>query len=396
MTSAVRSRFVVSGASLTTLLFCAHFFNDFFSGTLAALLPTLQVRFGASEVMLAAFVAMLSFSSSMLQPLFGAVADRFGRRVVAAFGVITTSSILSLMSVTPSAWLLLPFLFVGGLGSAAFHPAGSSLARSAVTRNRGLAMAVFSAGGTFGMAMGPLIIGWFLINEWLSFTPWLMVPGIVFGILIYVLVPAQLRDPATQRSKLFDVELFKGPVGQLCAAGILRSISWTAIINGAPLWLVHARGLGPTSPTLFLTITTFTLSGALGGILVGMIERRFSRQALVTGSMLLAIVPLGLMLVSTPGSVLYFVLVALAGMLVNGGLPIMVVAAQDMAPHAIATASGMMMGLTWGAAGVIYLGIGALQEAIGLDAAMVLSILPLLPGALIAYVVMRRHPTAAA
>ncbi len=396
MTSAVRTRFAVSGVSLTTLLFCAHFFNDFFSGTLAALLPTLQVRFDASEVLLAGFVAMLSFSSSMLQPLFGAVADRFGRRVVAAFGVITTSAILSLMGVVPSPLLLLPLLLVGGLGSAAFHPAGSSLARSAVTRNRGLAMAVFSAGGTVGMAVGPLVIGWFLINDWLRFTPWLMVPGIVFGLLIYLLVPVQPRDPATQRSKLFDLELFKGPVGQLCAAGVLRSISWTAIINGAPLWLVNARDLTPTNPTVFLTITTFTISGALGGILAGMVEGRFSRPTLVTGTMLLAVVPLGLMLLSTPGSLPYYLCVALSGMLVNGGLPIMVVAAQDMAPHAIATASGMMMGLTWGTAGVLYLAVGALQGAVGLDAAMALSALPLIPGAIVAYVVMRRHPTSPA
>ncbi len=396
MTSAVRSRLLVSGTSLTTLLFCAHFFNDLFAGTLAALLPTLQVRFAAGEVLLAAFVATLSFSSSMLQPLFGAVADRVGRRVLAALGVITTSAILSLMGVASSPWLLLPLLLFGGLGSAAFHPAAISLARSAASRNRGLAMGIFSAGGTFGMALGPLVIGLFLINGWLHLTPWLMVPGVLFGLLIYLLVPAQPQDPAARRSKLFDAELFTGPVGRLCLAGVLRSISWTAIINGAPLWLVHARGLGPTSATLFITITTFTIAGALGGILSGLVEHRFSRQVLVTGSMLAAIVPLALMLVTPPGSALYYLCVALAGMLVNGGLPIMVVSAQDMAPHAIATVSGMMMGLTWGTAGVLYLGVGAVQGAIGMNAAMAMSVLPLLPGALIAYRVLGSRTTALA
>lgn len=385
MIATVRSRLMVSGTTLTALLFGAHFFNDLFAGTLAALLPTLQLRFDASELLLAAFVATLSFSSSMLQPLFGAVADRLGRRVVAAAGVMATSAVLSLMGIMQSPLLLVPLLLFGGLGSAAFHPAGSSLARSAASRNRGLAMGIFSAGGTFGMAMGPLVIGLFLINGWLHLTPWLMVPGLLFGFLIYVLVPPQPRELTAHTSKLFDAELFRGPVGTLCLAGVLRSISWTAIINGAPLWLVHARGLGPASPVLFLTITAFTISGAVGGIVSGLVEHRFSRRALVTGSMLAAIVPLVLMLVSTPGSMVYYVSVALAGMLVNGGLPIMVVSAQDMAPHAIATASGMMMGLTWGTAGVLYLGIGALQDAIGMNAAMALSVLPLLPGALIAY-----------
>ena len=128
----------------------------------------------------------------------------------------------------------------------------------------------------------------------------------------------------------------------------------------------------------------------LGGILAGMVESRISRQVLVTGTMLLALVPLAGLLLSQPGSFLYFAAVVAAGMLANGGLPIMVVAAQDMAPQAVATASGMMMGLTWGTAGVLYLAVGALQESIGMQAAMWWSIMPLVPGALLAHRVLRR------
>ena len=364
----------------------AHFCNDFFSGALSALLPTFQQRFGAGEFTLAFLVATLSFSSSVLQPFFGAVADRLGRRVVASGGVILSSAVLSSMAVAPSPLLLLPLLFVGGLGSA-------SLARSAAKQKGGLALGVFSAGGTAGMSLGPLIIGLFIIEGWLPYTPLLMVPGLVFGLLIYFLVPRQPRDEHARASKIFDIDLFRGPVGRLCLAGILRSMAWTAIINGAPLWLVNSRGLSPTDPVVFWTITTFTLSGAVGGILAGVVENRFTRTQLVTGTMLLATAPLFLMLVSQPGSVVFFALVAASGILINGGLPIMVVSAQDMAPHAVATASGMMMGLTWGTAGVLYLGIGALQETIGMQVAMAISILPLLPGALIAHRVLAVRST---
>ena len=138
-------RLQVTGTSLAALLFLAHFCNDFFSGTLSALLPTFQVRFAAGELTLALFVATLSFSSSVLQPLFGAVADRLGRRVVAAGGVVLSSAVLSSMAVMPSPWLLAPLLLLGGLGSAAFHPAATSLARAAARRKGGLALGVFSA-----------------------------------------------------------------------------------------------------------------------------------------------------------------------------------------------------------------------------------------------------------
>src|SRR5690625_7027950 len=82
------------------------------------------------------------------------------------------------------------------------------------------------------------------------------------------------------------------------------------------------------------------------------------------------------------GSVLYYVCIALAGACINGGLPLMVVSAQDLAPHAVGTASGMLMGLTWGTAGVLYLGIGALQQAFGILPALILSFATLIPGAL--------------
>ena len=259
-----RSPFIIGGTALTSLLFAAHFFNDLFSGTLAALLPTLQLRFGVSELTLAVFVACLSFSSSVLQPLFGAVADRLGRRLVAAAGVTVTSVFLSLMPVMPSPVLLIPLLLIGGLGSAAFHPAGTALARQAAKAKGGLALGIFSAGGTVGMAFGPLVIGLFVINGWLQYSPLLMLPGVVLGALIYLLLPPQPRSQEGNHTKLFDIELFKGPVGQLCLAGVLRSIAWIAIVNGAPLWLVTTKGLSATDPVVFWTITAFTASGVYG------------------------------------------------------------------------------------------------------------------------------------
>ncbi|MEX2534226.1 MAG: MFS transporter [Trueperaceae bacterium] len=385
---------VLSGSSLAALLVAAHAVNDSFSGMLAALLPTFQERFGASETLLAALVATLSFSSSVTQPVFGALADRLGRRLVGALGVVGSSALLSLMGVVESIWLLFGLLLIGGLGSAAFHPSGTGMARGAARSTKGLAVGVFSAGGTIGLAFGPLVIGYFVINDILRFTPWLMIPGLILGALLYLLVPIQERSPRDNRPKLFDSALFAGPVGTLCLAGIFRSVAWVTLINGAPLWLVHERGIAPDSVILFWTLTFFSFFGGMGGILAGLLERRLGREFLISGSMLAALVPLFSLFILPPGSALYFLAVALAGALVNGGLPLMVVSAQDLAPHAIGTASGMLMGLTWGTAGVAYILIGGLQELIGIGPAMALSFTTLVPGALLALKVLRANSQA--
>jgi MFS transporter, FSR family, fosmidomycin resistance protein len=369
---------------LSALLVVVHATNDAFSGMLSALLPTLQVRFTLSETALALFVATLSFSTSVTQPVFGVLADRWGRRRLAALGVMTSSSLLSLMAVAPTPWLLLVILLVGGLGSAAFHPAATGLARSIGGSRKGLVMSVFSAGGTVGVAVGPLVIGWLLMTGNLSLSPLLMIPGVLGGLALLAFVPAQPRPQGSAWPPLLDLSLLRGPVGVLAASGILRAISFVTFMNAMPLYLVARHGVAAESPVLFWTLTLFSTSAAVGGIVAGALERRLPRSLLVVASMLASLVPFGLLFVLAPGTGAYYLSVAAAGALVNAGLPLMVVAAQDLAPHAMGTASGLLMGFTWGTAGLLYVGIGALQEAAGLAPAMALAFLALVPAALLA------------
>lgn len=391
--TAVPRRFALTGVGLSTLLIAVHATNDSFGSMLAALLPTFQLRFGLSEGVLAVFVATLSFSSSVLQPLFGSLADRLGRRLVGALGIVTSSSLLSLMGVVPDAALLLAVLFLGGLGSAAFHPAGTGLARDAGGRNKALTVSLFSAGGTVGLALGPSIILLLARTVGLEFSPLLMIPGVVLGVAMYFLIPPQPKSAATVRPKLFDLELFRGPVGVLCVSGILRSVSYVTFTNAVPLYLV-AQGARPDSPVISNTLLAFSLAAGFGGIVAGALGRRVGSQILITGTMLLAL-PLFYAIFWTPaGSAPYYLLVVLAGACINAGLPLMVVAAQDRAPHAVGAASGMMMGLTWGSAGVLYIFSGWVQEQVGLTAAMQLSYLSLVPGAALAFWVLRRGRSA--
>jgi len=78
-------------------------------------------------------------------------------------------------------------------------------------------------------------------------------------------------------------------------------------------------------------------------------------------------------------------------MLTNASVPLLVVSAQDIAPHAVGTASGMLMGFTWGIAGVAYIGFGAVQAWLGLVPALVASFAFLWPAAALSGVVLVRQ-----
>lgn len=49
----------------------------------------------------------------------------------------------------------------------------------------------------------------------------------------------------------------------------------------------------------------------------------------------------------------------------NAGIPVAVAMAQELEPTQTATVSGLLMGFTWGFAGLFYAPIGHLIEALG-------------------------------
>lgn len=405
-------RAAAAGGTLVVLLALSHGANDVVSGMLGGLLPTLQRRFGLTEAALALLVATLSFSASLTQPLFGGLADRLGRGRVAAAGTIVCAAFLSLIGVVPTLPLLFAILVVGGLGSAAFHPAGASLARRAGASRRALAVSAYSAGGTAGIALAPVAALAVVSSLGPGSTPWLMVPAVLFGAALLALVPTDDPSGQTERAafapqaeihaqhghrplallrRAFAPSLLAGPVGLLSLAELLASIPIVTFSSAVPLWLVSARGVAPDGPLLGATLATFSLAAAAGGLAAGGLSARVSPSALVGGTRLLAPLPLFAVFALEPGGAPYFAAVALAGALLASGLPVLIVGAQDMAPRSAATASGMLMGFATGAAGVLYAGIGRLQEAIGLQPAMAVAYAAVVPGAVLAWAVLRRH-----
>lgn len=378
--------FVAWKSSRLVLLFAAtHTVSDAITNMLSALLPTLQSRFALTGTTLAMLIATLSLSALVTQPFFGALADRVGHRRVAALGVILNAVLFSLIGLVQDVYFLFALILVGGLGSAALHPAIASMARLAGGNKPEFAVSLFSAGGTLGIAIGPIIIMLLLANLGLSFTPWLMIPGILLGIWILLSTPEAVQPQVSTHNKLFDLRLFTGPVGKLAFIGILSSVSFVTFTSAMPLWLVHEHGLPGDSTLIGWTLSTFSLSAAVGGIAGGMISNRLGAKRLVVTSFFLALLPLHAIFLLEPGSPSYFAAVILAGALVNAGMPMLIVLAQDLSPRSAATAAGMMMGFSAGVAGLVYVGIGTLQESIGLAPAMMAGYLGLFVAAVVAW-----------
>lgn len=383
-------RTVLGGASLALLLSLTHATNDAFTNVLPAFLPTLQARFGLGEAALAGFVALISFSSNVLQAFAGALADRWGRRRAAALGLIIGSVLMSFLAVVPTVWALFLLLAIGGLGSAIYHPAAASMARSAGSR-KSLAVGLFTAGGPLGSAAMPVVALWILRSYGAAYVPLLAVVGVALGLALLALAPTQERPERADRPKIFDRALFFGPVGLLAGVGILRAVAFISFVNAMPLFLVNVRGFAPDAPIIGWTLGAYGVAASLGVLATGALEHRVGRIRLITGTMLTAFPLLLSTLLLPAGSVMFYLAVAAAGAFTNGAIPLLVVSAQDLAPGAVATASGMLMGFTWGMAGVAYVAFGALQQAVGIAPALGASFAFLLPAAALAFAVLRSN-----
>lgn len=389
-------RAFLSGAPLVALLTFAHLANDAFGNILPVFLPTLQAQLGVGEAVLATFVAVIAITANVMQAVMGLFTDRWGRRRAAALGLLITSSVLPFIPLANNATVLLAILIVGGLGSAIFHPGAVSLARDAGER-KSLIVSIFSSGGSAGAAIMPVIALFVLRTFGASYVPLLGLVGVITAVILFLKAPPETPVHSAVKPRIFEKSLVFGPVGLLTVAGILRALAFVSFLNAMPLFLVHVRGFSSAAPILGTTLLVYNLTAALGAMVMGALDGRFNRITLLVVSMVLAVPVLALTLILPPGGVLFYVAVGLGGALTNSSVPLLVVSAQDLAPHHVGAASGMLMGFTWGTAGVIYIGFGALQQFVGLEPALMIAFLFLLPAAALTWFVLSRHrPSAAA
>ncbi|RDI95638.1 MFS transporter [Meiothermus sp. QL-1] len=347
---------------LPLLLSWLHATNDLFGAFLTPLLPKLQAAFGVSYGAVSLLVALQSLTGSLLQPLAGLIADRYDRRVLAALGPLLMALGGGLLGFFPNLWVAGAMLALSGLGSALFHSAGAALVgQYADPARRGFWMSFFGTGGYLGLALGPIVAlgtvnqGGLEALAW--FIPLALVPALL---LLKQAPPARLQ---TRPSSFRDLKrVFRGQVARLWAVSTLRSLVFMSFSTTIPFWF-HTRGI-PDSQVA-LALSAYSLSATVGAFLGGTLSDHLGRRNVLVGTMLLAI-PLYLaLLLLPPENAAYIALLSLTGALMNAGVPVAVALAQEHEPAQMATVSGLLMGFTWGFAGLFYAVVGPMVERFG-------------------------------
>lgn len=362
------------------LMVLGHAVVDTCQNILPVVLPVLQAQFGLSYGELGLAAALLAISSSMIQPVFGWISDRWGIQWFIPAGIVWTGLLMGAVGLVPTYWALLLVLTLTGVGTAAFHPIASMAAAHASGANRGLGMSFFSAGGNLGFAAGPILIAWIL--SWFSLrgTALLMGLGILAAGLIH-LHRREIEVPFTaprQRRAQEEAPIPWARLLGLCVLIALRSWGASGLVAFLPLFLIQqGMALSLTGRALFV----FLFFGALGGLVGGHLSDRVGRQQVIAMSLLIY-PPLIATALALQGP-MRWIFLAMAGMALLASNSVTVVFAQELLPQRIGLASGLTLGLAFGAGG---LGVGVsgfVADLLGLPASVwTLVLLPGLAGLL--------------
>jgi FSR family fosmidomycin resistance protein-like MFS transporter len=239
-----------------------------------------------------------------------------------------------------------------------------------------------------GFAAGPVLILYLVSWYGIDAMPWLMLPGLLLAVGVITLLPEFEPHGTGRLLRSLDRRLLTGAMGWLTAAATFAGLAFITFTSAVPLWLVDAYDLATDSPLLGWTLGAFSLGAGLGAVGGGALAPRYGYRRTAVVSLLAAAPMLITVLIAPPGAIT-MVLAGVAGVLLYASQPLLIVAAQDAAPQNPTAAAGVVMGLGSGLAGLLYIGVGALQGLIGLPAAMTLTFGLLVPAAWIAARVLR-------
>ncbi len=359
----IRSDYQLKAMALLTV---GHFTVDCYTGFVAPLVPVLQQHIGFSLTEAAFLISVFSLSSSLAQTGFGFLFDRFSHVHLVALGPLWAGVNISCMGLMSSYPALVLLAIAGGLGVAAFHPQGASLAGLKSGYRHRMGMSIFVTGGTLGIAVGALTVSFLVEIAGLRATVYAMFPAIVVAFLIWRYLDYQNTAQADTSSVSNGPRLRYDFLLGLWGLATLRALVILGFHAFVPLYLT---GLNTSLFTVGLTLFVFGFSGGLGGLTAGRWAEIVGDKNLLYASYVFSFPLLGgYLLMGT--NLTGLACLALAGYTISSGVPIIISVGQRSFPKSRGTISSVVMGLSFGTAALMITPAGVIADQVGIYAVL--------------------------
>jgi FSR family fosmidomycin resistance protein-like MFS transporter len=327
-------------------------------------------------------VTIRAIASFLTQPAVGYISDRTEMRLFVLFGPLVTGIFNGLLGIAPSYWSLVLCLIMGGIGHSALHPQAAAMVGDIGRRRAGFFMSVWMIGGTLGLALGPLMITVTVSIFGLRGTIYTIVLAVIITVFLMRFAPRSASRKDLAHGYSLRTHLFPkiGSLAVLWVLTVIRTATGVSFMHFLSVLLIQK---GFPLFTAGLAVSLFIGGGALGGFVGGILSDRVGRKKVMLVSFLLS--PIVLLLFLKSHGIPSLGILVVGGICMWGTAPVLIVAAQEIAPESRTLVSSMMMGVGWGVGSILVAVTGLLGDTIGLEKALQwILILPLIGVALVA------------
>ncbi len=347
-----------------------HFMVDLIGGILPGILPVALTHFNISLGIGVVVLTCVSIGSNLLQ-IPAAQFDKLHSGPRMLFLGLAMASLIVLLGFLPTespTLLLCGLMLVVGIGIAIVHPFGLRGVQSIERIAHTVTTPTFMVGGFLGYAAGPFIGAMLVEGFGLKGLLLLLIP---IGLLVAVLRLGKIRLAVENGVKNAAAALAddrcRWSFRHLFIIALFLNSGSTIIQALLPSYL-HAAGFslsfGGVSAMLF------GIGSAGGSLAIGLLTKRFRPSRFVIGGLALGIpTVIAYLLFSSSRSAC--VLMFLAGLFASSSFPLIVAMARSAANGpALGTRMGVIVGGTWGVAGLFLLLAGQAASRIGIAPVM--------------------------
>jgi FSR family fosmidomycin resistance protein-like MFS transporter len=378
-------------------LTATHAANDFYTGAVAALLPFFVLHAEYSYAAVAGITLAATALSSVAQPMFGYLSDRYGMRWMSLAGLLAAGAGIALSGIVvdsyAAVWIVVA---ISGIGVAAYHPAATMEARELGGGTSG-SMSLFSVGGNVGVALAPsaviLVVGTF----GLSGSGFLVSPALVLG-LVYAMVSWRnlfsrtvSADPVPAAAKVSIPDDWRA-FGWLTAVLATWSVAYVGTSTFISLYSIQRFDV--TTGFASIALSVFPAAGAVGTLAGGWLADRFGRLRVVrTGYLLAAVSTIAIVLAPSP--VVVIVATAMLGASLFLPFAAQITLSHSYLPNRIGMASGVTLGLTLSLGGLVSPLLGSIADRASVQSVFVIVAALLVAGFGLSFILEERRNTSA-
>ncbi len=362
----------------------AHLCCDINMGALPAILPFLATHYHFDYQALSGFVFASAFMSTLVQPLFGYLADKKANSYFMVVGVLVGGIAFGLIGELHNYWHIFLAITLMGVGSAIFHPEAARLVNAISGVRKGLGMSIFSVGGNGGFSIGPVVAVMALSYFGMSGMGVFALISVIMSIILLVFVPKiqkRAQDCLSENTPKESIpntsihtETKKNNWPAFLKLSVVivgRSCTFCILTSFLPLYCIHSLHQDDIVGGTILTI--FSIIGVFSTLVGGFLADSWGYIKMIRLSMLAMVILLALL--PCVGSMweVYLLIVPIA-IALFGSYSSYVVLGQTYLAKSIGFASGITLGVAFSIGGMLVPAFGWLADYYGLLSVMQLNV----------------------